>query len=249
VCEECGCEPVGGAHGHEHEHHHDREHDHNNAPVAQHNREHFRAHGVVAVNVVGSSGSGKTALLEATARATGRRFGVISADLATDRDAQRLRAAGIPAVGIATGAAWHVDAAQVHQALHGFPLQDLSYLFIENVGDLIVPATHDLGQTLTVVVLSVTEGDDKPYKFPVTFRKADLVVLTKIDLLPHLPEVRVEAIAAALDRLLPRPALLPVSARDGQGMNRWVAWLEARTQAPVCVPAGPSMPPSVRAVG
>jgi hydrogenase nickel incorporation protein HypB len=233
MCEECGCEPLGGMHHHQHQHDHDHDHEHDhqhpsdNAHIAQHNREHFRAHGVLAVNVVGSPGSGKTALLEATAAAGGCRFGVINGDLATDRDAQRLRAAGIPAVGVPTGAAWYLDATHVHRALHDLPLQDLAYLFIENVGDLIASAAHDLGQAMNVVVLSVPEGDDKPLKFPVTFRKADLVVLTKIDLLPHLPEVRVEAIEAALARLLPRPALVPVCARSGQGIDRWLAWLEA----------------------
>ena len=193
MCEECGCTPPGVVSEHHDQHqnhahtdHHGQHHPADNAHFAAHNREHFRAHGVLAVNLVGAPGSGKTALLEATARAVGRpSFGVINGDLATDRDAQRLRAAGIPALGIATGAAWHLDAAHVHHALHDFALRDLDYLFIENVGDLIAAGVHDLGQAVNVVVLSVTEGDDKPLKFPVTFRKADLVVLTKIDLLPH----------------------------------------------------------------
>ncbi len=237
MCEECGCEPLApvSAHGHDHgDHHHDsgyHGHDHaaDNLHMAEHNREHLRAHGVVAVNLVGSPGSGKTALLEATARIGVRpSFAAITADLATDLDARRLSAAGIPALGVVTGSAWHLDAGHVHHALHDLPLHDLDYLFLENAGDLIAPAVHDLGQTLNVVVLSVTEGDDKPLKFPVTFRKADLVVLTKMDLLPHLPEVRIDAIEAALARLMPHPALIPVSARSGAGMERLIAWLEAQ---------------------
>jgi hydrogenase nickel incorporation protein HypB len=112
--------------------------------------------------------------------------------------------------------------------LHDFPWQDLDYLFIENVGNLVCPAIYDLGQRANVVALSVTEGEDKPLKYPVMFRKADLVLLTKIDLLPHLPEVRVEAIRDALRRVNPEPVLLPVSARTGEGMSRWIAWLESR---------------------
>lgn len=242
MCEECGCPPAPGAshhtHGHDHHHGHgDHEHPHEHGPAdgnehaARHNREHFGQHGVLAVNLIGSPGSGKTALLEATARAGGRPFGVIAADIATDGDTRRLRAAGVPSVGVVTGAAWHLDAEHVHDALHDVPLHDLSYLFVENVGDLIAPAVRDLGQAANVVVLSVTEGHDKPLKFPVTFRKADLVVLTKIDLLPHLPEVHVETIEAGLARLMPLPALIPVSARTGEGMDRWLAWLESRRNA------------------
>jgi hydrogenase nickel incorporation protein HypB len=233
MCEECGCEPAGLASGDEHHHphadHHGHPHAADNAQLAQHNRQHFREHGVLAVNLIGSPGSGKTALLEATASAVGSRpFGVINGALAGNHDAQRLSSAGIPAVGIATGPAWHLDAAHVHDALHDFRMRDLEYLFIENVGDLIAPAVYDLGQALNVVVLSVAEGDDKPLKFPVTFRKADLVVLTKIDLLPHLPEVRVDAIETALARLMPRPALIPTSVRVAQGIDRWIAWLAAQ---------------------
>lgn len=254
MCEECGCPPAPGAagrkhghshghghghhhghgdheHPHEHEHEHEHGHTHGHEDAARHNREHFAEHGVLAVSLIGSPGSGKTALLEATARAGRRPFGVIAADIATDADTQRLRAAGVPSVGVATGAAWHLDAEHVHDALHDVPLRDLSYLFVENVGDLIAPAVRDLGQTVNVVVLSVAEGDDKPLKFPVTFRKADLVLLTKIDLLPQLPEVRVEAIEKALARLMPLPALIPVSARTGEGIDRWLAWLEVRRDA------------------
>jgi hydrogenase nickel incorporation protein HypB len=206
-----------------------------NERTARHNRQHFREHGVTAINLMGSPGSGKTAILEATAHAAGRRrrLAAISGDLATDRDAARLRAAGIPAASITTGSACHLDAEMIHHALHDLSWQDRSFLFIENVGNLVCPAIYDLGQTASVVTLSVTEGEDKPLKYPVMFLKADLVLLTKVDLLPHLPDVRVEAVTDALARVMPRPALLPVSARSGEGLGQWLAWLDATAETRV----------------
>lgn len=198
-----------------------------NDRTARHNREHFEEHRVFAVNLMGSPGSGKTAILEATARVVGhRRLAAISGDLATDRDAERLRAAGVSSIAITTGSACHLDAEMVHRALHDLAWTVRDFLFIENVGNLVCPAVYDLGQAVNVVALSVTEGEDKPLKYPVMFRKADLVLLTKIDLLPHLPDVHVDAIAEALARVMPQPAMLPVSARTGQGLDRWFGWLE-----------------------
>ena len=195
---------------------------------ALHNREHFAEKGVLAINIMGSPGSGKTALLEATARAlSGRlRLGALAGDLETARDAERLEAAGIPSLAITTGMACHLDAAMVHRALHRFPWMDLDVLFIENVGNLVCPAVYDLGQAINVVVLSVTEGEDKPLKYPAMFRTADLVVLSKTDLLLHLPTVRVDLIASALARVMPSPALLRVSAEAGHGIDRWIRRLE-----------------------
>jgi hydrogenase nickel incorporation protein HypB len=203
-----------------------------NDRTAQHNREHFLERGVLVVNLMGSPGSGKTAILESTSRSVSgsRRLGAISGDLATHRDAERLSAAGIPAIPITTGSACHLDAGLVHQALHDHPLGDLDILFIENVGNLVCPAVYDLGQAASVIALSVTEGEDKPLKYPVMFRKADLVLLTKVDLLPHV-DVRVEAITDALERVMPTPHLLSVSARTGEGVDRWIEWLEGRRAA------------------
>jgi hydrogenase nickel incorporation protein HypB len=199
-----------------------------NDRVARHNREHFGAHGVLAINLMGSPGSGKTALLEATARArSGLRIAAVSGDLATDRDARRLEAAGIPARSITTGSACHLDAEMIHRALHHQPLQGLDVFVVENVGNLVCPAIYDLGQHANVVALSVTEGEDKPLKYPVMFRKADLVVLTKIDLMPHL-EISRAALEDALARTMPEPEVIAVSARTGEGIERWVAWLAAR---------------------
>lgn len=199
----------------------------NNDRVASHNREHFHEHGVLAINLMGSPGSGKTAILEASARAFGRgaRLGTLIGDLATDRDAQRARSAGILAEAITTGSACHLDASMVHHGLHRLPWRDLDYLFIENVGNLVCPAVYDLGQDANVVALSVTEGEDKPLKYPTMFRKADLVLVTKIDLLPHLPGVRLEAIEENLRVVMPRPAAISVSTVTGHGVNEWVRWL------------------------
>jgi hydrogenase nickel incorporation protein HypB len=197
-----------------------------NERTAAHNREHFREIGVIAINLMGSPGAGKTAILEATSRLLhGQRLGALAGDLATEHDAERLRLAGIVAKSITTGSACHLDAAMVHRALHDFPWRALDYLFVENVGNLVCPAIYDLGQTANVVALAVTEGEDKPLKYPIMFRKADLVLLTKVDLLPYLPEVRLDAIADALGRVMPRPMLLPVSARTGEGLSDWLAWL------------------------
>ena len=222
MCEDCGCGdpelvPV-------------EVHEHilaGNDKLAAHLREHFVEAGVLAINLMGSPGAGKTAVLEQTAKAlAGKRLGAVSGDLATDRDAQRLRKAGITAASITTGSACHLDAKLVHDALHDVPWRDLDMFFIENVGNLVCPAIYDLGQAANVVALSVTEGEDKPLKYPVMFRRADLVLLTKIDLLPHL-DVDIAAIRDALARVMPEPRMIAVSGKTGQGIGEWTAWLEA----------------------
>src|SRR5580765_7155118 len=180
-----------------------------NDRAARHNRDHFREAGVSAINLMGSPGAGKTAVLEATARALGSTtgVGVLAGDLATDNDARRIRAAGMIAESITTGTACHLDAEMVHKGLHRMPAwRTFDYLFIENVGNLVCPAVYDLGQDVNVVALSVTEGEDKPLKYPTMFQKAALVLLTKIDLLPQLPDVNVAAIRENLAIVMPRPA-------------------------------------------
>jgi hydrogenase nickel incorporation protein HypB len=198
-----------------------------NDEVAAHNREHLRRHGQVAINLMGSPGSGKTALLEATARALAGRLqlAALTGDLATDNDARRVRAAGIAAASITTGTACHLDAEMVHRALHAHEFGAADLLFIENVGNLVCPAIYDLGQAANVVALSVTEGEDKPLKYPVMFARADLVVLTKIDLLSALPDFDRAALDDALARVMPAPRLIALSARTGEGVEEWLAWL------------------------
>ncbi len=209
---------------------------------AAHLREHFLQDGVLALNLMGSPGSGKTALLEALARAlAGRlRLAAVSGDLATALDAERLSRAGIVSAPITTGSACHLDAAMVHRALHderlGTAAHDCDVFFIENVGNLVCPAIYDLGQAANLVVLSVTEGVDKPLKYPVMFRKADLVVLTKVDLLPHLPGVSVAELRKNLAQVMPNPRALEVSAQTGAGIAELVAWLEEQ-RPPARAPA------------
>jgi hydrogenase nickel incorporation protein HypB len=199
-----------------------------NDRTAQHNRAHFTEQGVHVVNMMGSPGSGKTALLESTARALGqrRRLGALAGDLATDYDARRLETAGVTARSISTGSICHLDAAMVHDALHAWPWHDLDHLFIENVGNLVCPAVYDLGQAHSVVVLSVTEGPEKPLKYPVVFRTADVVVLTKIDLLPHLRGLTIEQFEDSIGEVMPAPIIMPVSTTQGDGLELWVRWLD-----------------------
>jgi hydrogenase nickel incorporation protein HypB len=204
-----------------------------NDDVAGHNRAHFQERGIFSVNLMGSPGSGKTAVLEATARALkgGHRLAAVAGDLATDHDAVRLEKAGIRSRAITTGQACHLDAEMVHHALHHFDLTGVEYFFIENVGNLVCPAVYDLGQAVNVVALSVTEGEDKPLKYPTMFAKADLVLLTKGDLILHLPRIRLGEIYDALKRVMPDPQMISMSAADGFGVTRWIEWLEARREA------------------
>jgi hydrogenase nickel incorporation protein HypB len=223
MCESCGCGDHELVPVHIHEHIlATNEHE------AQHNREHFRAIGLVAINLMGSPGSGKTAVLEATARSLSgsRRVVAVSGDLATENDAARLRAAGIPSQAITTGSSCHLDAKLVHHALHHLDVTGAEVLFIENVGNLVCPAVYDLGQAANVVALSVTEGEDKPLKYPVMFHKADLVLITKTDLLPHLPGVSLDKIRDALERTMPKPKMIALSALTGDGIPEWLSWLE-----------------------
>lgn len=211
-----------------------------NDAQAAHNRNHFNGLNVLAINLMGSPGAGKTAVLEATARAAGGRLrlGAVSGDLATDRDADRLNAAGIRSTTITTGSACHLDARLVHHALHHAPCSDCDVFFIENVGNLVCPAIYDLGQAANVVALSVTEGEDKPLKYPVMFKKADLVLLTKVDLIPHL-DFDLDAVEDALSRVMPHAELLKASAKTGEGIDAWLEWLEA--QIPARRPAADSL--------
>jgi hydrogenase nickel incorporation protein HypB len=201
---------------------------------AAHLREHFAQSGVLALNVMGSPGAGKTALLEATAQQlAGRlRLAAVSGDLATALDAERLARAGLVSAPITTGSACHLDAGMVHDVLHDARLaaavRECDVFFIENVGNLVCPAIYDLGQAANVVVLSVTEGVDKPLKYPVMFRKADLVIVSKVDLLPYLPGASVAALADNLARVMPSAELIELSAVTGTGVADFVRWLEAR---------------------
>jgi len=238
MCETCGCAVP--EHGHEsHALHGARGADvraldvvesllHANDREAAHNREHLDSHGVLAINLMSSPGSGKTSLLESTIDALGARWriAVIEGDLETENDACRIRAKGVTAVQITTGSACHLDAHMVHHALHDLHLNEIDLLFIENVGNLVCPASFDLGQHRDVVLLSVTEGDDKPAKYPVMFRKADLMLLTKSDLLDVLDDFKPEAATAHLRALASDAPVLCLSARRPASLAQWIAWLD-----------------------
>ena len=200
---------------------------HENDHTAQHNREHFNAHGVVAVNLMSSPGSGKTALLEATIKALGGEFSiaVIEGDLETENDADRIRKHGVPAIQITTGSACHLDAHMIHDALHELVLDGLDIVFIENVGNLVCPASFDLGQNANIALLSVPEGDDKPAKYPVMFRGADMVMISKADLLPILDDFNPGRAEKYLRNLASQAPMIHTSAKTGEGINDWIQWL------------------------
>jgi hydrogenase nickel incorporation protein HypB len=236
-------------HSHDHDHgHHHHHHDHAHAPgldgarmvqiemdimskndgYAAQNRARFAASGQLALNLVSSPGSGKTSLLVRTLEdlKDEMALGVIEGDQQTANDADRIRATGVPAVQLNTGKGCHLDAHMVGHALDDLPLDDGGVLFIENVGNLVCPAGFDLGEAHKVVVLSVTEGEDKPLKYPDMFAAADLMLLNKIDLLPHL-DFEVDAAIANARQINPSIRVLQVSARSGQGMEDWYAFLRA----------------------
>jgi len=191
------------------------------------NRERLDSHGVLAINLMSSPGSGKTALLEATIRKLdgSLRLGVIEGDLETENDADRIRALGITAHQITTGTACHLDAHLVEKGLDHLNLNDLDVLFIENVGNLVCPASFDLGHHRNVALLSVTEGDDKPAKYPVMFRAADLMLISKTDILPYIPEFSPERAEGCLRNLATKAPALRLSSKSGEGMDEWINWL------------------------
>ena len=198
-----------------------------NDAEARHNRAHFDAHSVLAVNLMSAPGSGKTLLLEATVRTLREQLpcAVIEGDLETDNDAARIRRHGVPAVQITTGSACHLNAHMVHEALHELALDGLSLVFIENVGNLVCPASFALGAHRDVVLVSVTEGDDKPAKYPVMFRQADLVLVTKGDLLGVVDDFDVSKIERQVRELGNPAPVLTLSARTGAGLPGWLDWL------------------------
>ena len=236
MCTTCGCgegevrvHPA-GAHGHSHGD--DRTHTLDlevavlakNDRLASRNRAWLAERGVTALNLMSSPGAGKTTLLERTIAASDRPVTVIEGDQETRLDAERIRRAGARAVQVNTGAGCHLDAAMVARALEALEPEAGGILFIENVGNLVCPALFDLGEARKVVVVSVTEGDDKPLKYPHMFAAADLVVLNKTDLLPYV-DFDLERLAADARSLNPDVRVLPVSAKTGDNLDAWFDWL------------------------
>ena len=206
---------------------------HENDSTAQHNRDHFDQHNVLAINIMSSPGAGKTALLEATIQQLDKniKIAVIEGDLETENDAERIRKHGVKAIQIATGSACHLDAHMIHQALHNLDLAEFDIVFVENVGNLVCPASFDLGQHQNVVLLSVPEGDDKPAKYPVMFRTADLVMISKSDLLPILDDFRPENAKRYLHDIASAAPVLEISSKDKSGMSLWIDWLSQQIEA------------------
>lgn len=197
------------------------------------NRARVDAHHILVVNLVSAPGAGKTVLLEATIHALRRemRMAVIAADPEGESDAERIRAYGVPAVQVCTGAACHLDADMVAEALERLDLAALDLIFIENVGNLVSPAGFDIGQHCDVALLSVPEGDDKPAKYPVLFRAANLVVLSKLDLAPLMPEFAASRAAANVGRSGGKARIIGLSALTGEGMAAWLDWLRGNLAA------------------
>lgn len=199
----------------------------NNAYAAE-NRGYFNAHGILALNLVSSPGSGKTTLLVKTIERLSLEFpiAVVEGDQETSNDAARIRATRVPAIQINTGKGCHLDAHMVGHAVEHLGPVDDSILFIENVGNLVCPAAFDLGEAHKVVILSVTEGEDKPLKYPDMFHVADLMIIAKIDLLPHVDFDVAQTIANAR-KVNPRIKVLQLSARTGEGLDAWGQWIRA----------------------
>jgi hydrogenase nickel incorporation protein HypB len=254
MCTTCGCghDDVSiEGHPHEHGHSHTYVPAHNHAPgfarsrtvsieqdilarnnnYAAANRKRLAARGIFALNLVSSPGSGKTTLLVKTIEALkgGRPVAVIEGDQQTSNDAERIRATGAPAIQINTGKGCHLDAHMVGHAFDQLPMQSNSLLMIENVGNLVCPAAFDLGEAHKVVILSVTEGEDKPIKYPDMFAAADLMLLNKCDLLPYVSFDVDKAIDYAR-RVNPKIEVIRISATTGEGMADWLAWLERGAQ-------------------
>ncbi|TGU71304.1 hydrogenase nickel incorporation protein HypB [Geomonas terrae] len=227
-------------HGHKHHHHHEKAAEKpvkkvvietdilaKNNRMAAGNRELFRAKGLFVLNLVSSPGSGKTTILERSLKdlAGSCRCAVVEGDQQTDNDAVRIAATGVPVKQVNTGAGCHLDAHMVLHAVEHFDMDNLDLLLIENVGNLVCPASFDLGEHHKVVVLSVTEGEDKPLKYPQMFHAADIMLLNKVDLLPHL-DFDVEKCKEMARRVSPGIRIFEVSSRTGEGMDQWYAWLK-----------------------
>ncbi|MEA3434290.1 MAG: hydrogenase nickel incorporation protein HypB [Campylobacterota bacterium] len=253
MCTDCGCSITESVvahshgdeeHGHSHEHHKAHETLHHNPQLndkktievitkildkndheAGHNRSHFEKHGVLAINLMSSPGSGKTALLEKMADLAKFKFGVIEGDLETSRDADRIKAKGIPAFQIQTGSACHLDAFMVHKGLHAMPLTELDVCFIENVGNLVCPASYDVGAHLNIVLVSIPEGGDKIEKYPVMFAKADLILITKTDLLPYF-DYDIEHEKAEARKIKPNVDIIEVNIKEDETVQKVIQWIE-----------------------
>lgn len=256
MCATCGCDngtevsfhehgthTLHDHHEHDHHHHHEKtvvaiEQDilYQNNMLAARNRGYLEAKSILAINLVSSPGSGKTTLLEKTLSALKHKmdFAVIEGDQQTNLDADRIHATGTKVVQINTGKGCHLDAHMVLHALKGMQLKEHSILFIENVGNLVCPAMFDLGENERVVIMSVTEGEDKPLKYPEMFHTSSLCIINKTDLLPYVPFNMEKAIAYA-KQVNHSLQVITLSCQTGEGMQDWYNWLQAKMAVPVSV--------------
>lgn len=253
MCATCGCEGNSHSsihehdHAHPHDHHHDHEHSHGRSVVAveqdllhennllaARNRGYFDAKNILAFNLVSSPGSGKTTLLEKTLIDLRNEieFAVIEGDQQTSNDADRIHATGTKVVQINTGRGCHLDAHMVMHAVQQMKLVNDSVLFIENVGNLVCPALFDLGEKERVVIMSVTEGEDKPLKYPDMFYSSTVCVINKIDLLPYVP-FNIEKAREYILRVNPKLRIFELSCTTGEGLQNWYSWLKERVPQPV----------------
>lgn len=214
---------------------------HANQEGADHNRAHFDEWGITCLNVMSSPGAGKTALLEKTLAALSDRLNiaVIEGDMTTELDADRLRQYGVPVIAINTGRSCHLDskmvAGGIHRLAHEYDPDTLDLVLVENVGNLVCPAEFEVGEHAKVALLSVTEGEDKPLKYPVMFQEADCLLITKIDLAPYV-DVDLQRIEANVRQMNPTVKIIPVSAKTGEGLEDWFDWVESTvSQRPVAI--------------
>ncbi len=248
MCADCGCSITEHSHDSHHQHDDKVVHIHNNPQLndkktidvikkildkndheASHNREHFNKNGVLAINLMSSPGSGKTTILEYLADVADFSFAVIEGDLETNKDADRLKAKGIEAHQIQTGSACHLDAFMVHKALHHIDLEKIDVCFVENVGNLVCPASYDVGCHLNIVLVSVPEGEDKIAKYPVMFRQADLILFTKTDLLPYF-NYDIEAEKQSARKLKPNVDILEVNINDIESIKKVANWIKFKKE-------------------
>jgi hydrogenase nickel incorporation protein HypB len=250
MCATCGCDTGAVSsihhHGQDHDHSHDHEHHHHktivdveqdvlhqNNLLAERNRGYFDAKNILALNLVSSPGSGKTSLLERTLidLKDEMDFAVIEGDQQTTNDADRIHATGTKVTQINTGKGCHLDSHMIYHAVHGMKLHENLVLFIENVGNLVCPAMFDLGEKERVVIISVTEGDDKPLKYPDMFHTSTLCIINKIDLLPYVP-FSMDKVKENAKKINPKLEFRELSCTSGEGLESWYSWLRSKVLVP-----------------
>jgi len=211
---------------------------HANQAGADHNREHFDEWGITCLNLMSSPGAGKTVLLEKTLAALKNqlKMAVIEGDMTTELDADRLRQYGVPVIAINTGRSCHLDskmvAGGIHRLKEDYNPQEFDLVFVENVGNLVCPAEFEVGEHAKVALLSITEGEDKPLKYPIMFQEADCLIITKLDLAPYL-EIDLKRLEANVRSMNPDVTIIALSAKTGEGLEAWLNWVKSQVNVPI----------------